>query len=103
MALGWPKAGRQPSEEPLGDEAGRRPKQYSCVRLRSSSSQGDPLHRLHDYLSDETTTDRGCPHGCLRCGAVSSPAARIDELKAKIRYHNKRYYEDAEPEIPDAE
>jgi DNA ligase (NAD+) len=31
------------------------------------------------------------------------PVARIDELRATIRYHNKRYYEHDEPEIPDAE
>lgn len=31
------------------------------------------------------------------------PVARIDELRETIRYHNKRYYELDEPEIPDAE
>jgi DNA ligase (NAD+) len=31
------------------------------------------------------------------------PAGRIDELRATIRYHNQRYYEQDEPEIPDAE
>jgi len=31
------------------------------------------------------------------------PAGRIDELRSTIRYHNKRYYELDEPEIPDAE
>src|SRR3954447_1077084 len=31
------------------------------------------------------------------------PAGRVDELRATIRYHNQRYYEQDEPEIPDAE
>jgi DNA ligase (NAD+) len=31
------------------------------------------------------------------------PAARVDELRATIRYHNQRYYELDEPEIPDAD
>jgi DNA ligase (NAD+) len=29
------------------------------------------------------------------------PAARADELKRELRYHNKRYYEDDDPEIGD--
>jgi DNA ligase (NAD+) len=31
------------------------------------------------------------------------PSTRVDELRATIRYHNQRYYELDEPEIPDAE
>jgi DNA ligase (NAD+) len=31
------------------------------------------------------------------------PAGRIDELRATIRHHNQRYYEQDAPEIPDAE
>ena len=31
------------------------------------------------------------------------PVARIDELRATIRYHNDRYYTEDAPEIPDAE
>ena len=31
------------------------------------------------------------------------PAARVEELRTTIRYHNRRYYELDEPEIPDAE
>lgn len=33
----------------------------------------------------------------------SDPAARMTELIEQIRYHNKRYYEQDMPEIPDAE
>ncbi len=31
------------------------------------------------------------------------PAERVEQLRATIRYHNRRYYELDEPEIPDAE
>jgi len=31
------------------------------------------------------------------------PAGRVDELRAQIRHHNRRYYELDEPEIPDAD
>ena len=31
------------------------------------------------------------------------PAVRVEELRETIRYHNRRYYELDEPEIPDAE
>jgi DNA ligase (NAD+) len=31
------------------------------------------------------------------------PSTRVDELREVIRYHNRRYYELDEPEIPDAE
>ncbi len=36
-------------------------------------------------------------------GTRKSPGARIDELRELIRYHDQRYYADADPEIPDAE
>ncbi len=31
------------------------------------------------------------------------PGDRVEQLRATIRYHNQRYYEQDEPEIPDAE
>jgi DNA ligase (NAD+) len=46
-----------------------------------------------------TTSGRG---GDGTDGEVD-PAGRIDELRATIRYHNTRYYDRDEPEIPDAE
>jgi len=36
-------------------------------------------------------------------GKKKSPVARIDELRELIRYHDQRYYADADPEITDAE
>ena len=38
-----------------------------------------------------------------RSEAGRSGRRRVDELRATIRYHNQRYYELDEPEIPDAE
>jgi DNA ligase (NAD+) len=35
--------------------------------------------------------------------APFDPAERVEQLRATIRHHNKRYYELDEPEIPDAE
>ncbi len=34
---------------------------------------------------------------------VFDPAERVEQLRATIRHHNRRYYELDEPEIPDAE
>jgi DNA ligase (NAD+) len=34
---------------------------------------------------------------------VLDPVARVDELRATIRYHNERYYDADAPEIPDAD
>jgi DNA ligase (NAD+) len=41
--------------------------------------------------------------GNLRTMAAPEPAARVEELRALVEYHNDRYFVDDEPEIADAE
>ena len=43
------------------------------------------------------------PSALAAPGEVVDPAARAEELRDLIRYHNRRYYELDAPEIPDAE
>ena len=54
-------------------------------------------------MPDPSDTEPVDPAEPVEPAEPVDPAERVEQLRATIRYHNRRYYELDEPEIPDAE